>query len=697
MPTMPAWYTSEECQTVGKAHDKPEIPTSTVTHILAARLASAKRPRSSLEKPGLRPVAAKSLISFKSVCVVAIGVLVFASTGTPPQVCGQTLPKLTTVRAIRGLSPEKARLARSVLLRGVVTVFTGYKSSFFFQDATAGISVARTSESPPVQPGQFVEIRGFTGPGMFAPVVTAESVSVLGKGRLPTTHVFGLDELTGGKQDSQFLAIRGIVRSAVVETIWERSVLVLEIDIGEGNLVTARVHDFSPIGLENLPASAVVVRGVAGTVFNDKRQFLGVRMYVENMGDVKVERLAPVDPFDLPLKPFESMMQYGGPGGAIARVKVRGVVTYSQPGQGLYIQDGLQGLYVESRQMTPIPAGSRLEVVGYPAAGRYSPKLDDALFRVVGTGPAINGLPQSASGMITYNDGSPAAPYDAVLVQLKGRLVEEIARSDEDLLLLRDGASVFTASLPRSGQNRTALTIGSLLKITGICVANADETHEAHSFEILLRSPVDIVVLDPAPWWNASRAAWIVALLILVVLGMSGWLAIVRRQTHLRVLTVTDPLTGLNNRRGFLLLADHQRQLAQRRKTSILIFYIDVDWFKEINDSLGHKEGDLVLTAIATALRRCFRKTDIIGRLGGDEFAVIADGTPPHTRPILEHRLAEAVLESNEKADRKSQFSLSIGILACEDSLRELSIEELLAQADALMYQQKQEHKKRRT
>jgi diguanylate cyclase (GGDEF)-like protein len=418
-------------------------------------------------------------------------------------------------------------------------------------------------------------------------------------------------------------------------------------------------------------------------------------MYVESLDDVHVERPAPEDPFDLSISPFERMLQYGDKGGAIARVKVRGTVTYSQPGQGLYIQDRSQGLFVQSKQSTPVAAGSRLEVVGYPAPGRYSPKLDDAVFRIVGTGPPIDGLPEAASAMITYNDGSPAAPYDAALVQLKGRLVEEIARSDEELLLLRDGASVFTASLPRSGQNRAALANGSLLRITGICVANADKTHEAHSFEILLRSPADIVVIDPAPWWNASRAAWIVALLILVVLGMSGWLAFIRRQESLRVLTLTDHLTGLFNRRGFLFLAEHQRQSALRKKTPILIFYIDVDRFKEINDTLGHKEGDLVLMAIATILLHCFRKADIVGRLGGDEFAVIADGAPPHTRSIFEQRLAEAVLESNQKSDRKSQFSLSIGVLACEGTLSELPIEELLAQADALMYQQKQEHKKR--
>ena len=161
-------------------------------------------------------------------------------------------------------------------------------------------------------------------------------------------------------------------------------------------------------------------------------------------------------------------------------------------------------------------------------------------------------------------------------------------------------------------------------------------------------------------------------------------------------MTLTDQLTGLYNRRGFLLLAEHQIQIAQRQKTPILIFYIDVDSFKEINDSLGHKEGDLVLVTISAIMRHCFRKTDVIGRLGGDEFAIVADGAQPYTRPILEQRLADAIQESNQKPDQKFQISLSIGVLTCEGSVCTLPIEELLAQADALMYQQKQDRKKRR-
>jgi diguanylate cyclase (GGDEF)-like protein len=201
-----------------------------------------------------------------------------------------------------------------------------------------------------------------------------------------------------------------------------------------------------------------------------------------------------------------------------------------------------------------------------------------------------------------------------------------------------------------------------------------------------------MVVIQGAPWWTAAHALWVVILLVLVILGMSGWLAVVRRQARLRVLTVTDPLTGLYNRRGFFLLAEHQWQLALRKKSAFLLLYIDIDRFKEINDTFGHKEGDRALQAVAAALRECFRTTDILARIGGDEFALTTD-VPPDSPAMLEQRLVRNIQQSTGKTGRPYQISLSVGILRCDNSLEALSIEDLLARADALMYEQKREHK----
>jgi diguanylate cyclase (GGDEF)-like protein len=631
----------------------------------------------------------------KSLRLCALASLLLAIAGAPEQLLSQRFPELTTVHAIRSLSSDQAGQPRPVRLRGVVTVVTDWRSSFFLQDATSGIFVERTNNSPQLKPGQFVDVHGVLGPGNFAPVVITNNVTVLGKRKMPPARILDLGKLIGGKQDSQWLALRGIVRAAVVKRSRERLVLFLDLDIGAGNMVQILVYDFSDAVWRRLPGDTISVRGVCGTVFNDKRQFAGLRLFVSSLREITVERPAPANPFDLPPRPLGSLLQFGEAGGFIQPVKVSGVVTLTQPEQGFYLQDGTQGVYVQSTQAAQVPLGSRLEVVGYPALGRYSATVDDAVFRVVGMAHPLAGLVQTAAAMIDEKDGLPTAPYDSVLVQLKGHLIEEMPSVDEDVLFLQDGTTFFTARLPKSGPKRHVLPPGSLVSITGVCAAKADSAHDARSFEILLRSTADLVVIKNASWWTAPHAWSVVALLLLVVLGLIGWLAILKRQASLRLLAVSDYLTGLYNRRGFLALAEHQWQLALRKKMSVALFYIDLDHFKAINDSMGHKEGDLALQTVAAVLRESFRKTDLIGRLGGDEFAIMTLDTATHSPAQLKQRLEKTLQQSNQKTD-PFQLSLSLGILICDDSLKGSNIEDLLARADALMYQHKSVRKQQR-
>src|SRR5205085_6171671 len=95
-------------------------------------------------------------------------------------------------------------------------------------------------------------------------------------------------------------------------------------------------------------------------------------------------------------------------------------------------------------------------------------------------------------------------------------------------------------------------------------------------------------------------------------------------QTELGNLALQDELTGLYNRRGFLALAERQLKLARRSGRSLLLFFIDVDGLKDINDAFGHGEGDAALKCTAEALETTFRDSDVIARFGGDEFAALA-------------------------------------------------------------------------
>ncbi len=164
-------------------------------------------------------------------------------------------------------------------------------------------------------------------------------------------------------------------------------------------------------------------------------------------------------------------------------------------------------------------------------------------------------------------------------------------------------------------------------------------------------------------------------------------------EKQLQQAAVTDELTGLLNRRGFLTTAQHQLRVADRETRMPALLYLDLNGMKEINDRFGHHEGDRALQDTADLLRQTFRESDILARLGGDEFAVLLV-TPPEggIDEIVSAHLRRNISAHNAAAGRPFQLSLSIGF-ARYDPRTGGSVENLMAAADALMYRQKQQFK----
>jgi two-component system, cell cycle response regulator len=151
-----------------------------------------------------------------------------------------------------------------------------------------------------------------------------------------------------------------------------------------------------------------------------------------------------------------------------------------------------------------------------------------------------------------------------------------------------------------------------------------------------------------------------------------------------RSLAVTDELTGLYNRRGFLASATHQLKLAHRHAQAVLLLFCDVDNLKCINDSFGHKEGDLALVRAADALEETFRDSDILARLGGDEFAVLASEASTTNRQAIVPRIEES-LEKANAGESRYKLSFSIGLAHFDPEIPS-PLGELMTRADRDMY-----------
>jgi diguanylate cyclase (GGDEF)-like protein len=162
----------------------------------------------------------------------------------------------------------------------------------------------------------------------------------------------------------------------------------------------------------------------------------------------------------------------------------------------------------------------------------------------------------------------------------------------------------------------------------------------------------------------------------------------VRMEEALRAMALRDDLTGLYNRRGFLVLADQHLKIAQREKKNMILLYADVDDLKYINDTFGHPYGDQALRETAQSIKSTFRKSDVIARIGGDEFVVLAIENTRASPESLMDRLRKKLASFNAQGDRDYQLSLSMGWVY-HDHTSPRSLEELIHQADQAMYNQK--------
>jgi diguanylate cyclase (GGDEF)-like protein len=195
---------------------------------------------------------------------------------------------------------------------------------------------------------------------------------------------------------------------------------------------------------------------------------------------------------------------------------------------------------------------------------------------------------------------------------------------------------------------------------------------------------------------NAQQILFVIVMGLLVGIFLSiSWakssmLKLEMSEDKFKKLSVTDSLTGLLNRRGFIGQAEKQLEIANRGDKYFYLVFIDVNDFKSINDNFGHDAGDIALTEVANILINTFRSSDIIGRLGGDEFAVLST---QHSKLESETSISRRIIESVQlwKSQNKSNYDLSLTFgmapfipnTGCE-------LDDLLSQADDLMYDSKQ-------
>lgn len=442
---------------------------------------------------------------------------------------GRSAEAMQTAAQVRGLSVQQAQRHDPVRLRGVVTFFDETLFSRFIQDETAGIYLRESTNTPWLLPGQWVEVEGTTSPGEYAPIVVPERVRVFGTAPLPSAKPVTFDQLASGKEDSQFVELDGIIRSVQFEEASQHH--VIELATGGGRLPVYAKY-LPALKLDELVGSTARVRGVCSTVFNRQRQLFAIRLMVPRLEDLTIEKPAGSDPFDIPTRNIGSLLQFTPEGSYGHRVKVRGTLIYQQPGTALYLQDGQQGLYVQTREKTPLTPGDRIEVLGFPAQGSYTPVLQDAIYRRIEGGTA----PQPDR---VDHDEALKGTYDCRLVRIEAKVLDRARASGEQFLVLSENDFIFHAYLeqPAGADAFAHLANGSQVGVTGVCliepgVWQAGENWRAKSFRLLLRSPGDVELLRAPSWWTFRKVLGIAGALGVVALAAFVWVVVLRRRVQ---------------------------------------------------------------------------------------------------------------------------------------------------------------------
>lgn len=213
-----------------------------------------------------------------------------------------------------------------------------------------------------------------------------------------------------------------------------------------------------------------------------------------------------------------------------------------------------------------------------------------------------------------------------------------------------------------------------------------------HTIMLLFRLPV--AARFPLPFRDAAIDPHMAVLavepmLFAVALGfMLLMMTRERVEATERAAALTDPLTGILNRRGFFEAASYIRQEATKRRQPMAALLLDLDYFKSVNDTHGHAAGDEVLHAFAIRVREVLRSHDVFGRIGGEEFAVVfADADEDAVRTFAERLRSEVAVAPIDWRGTSIDVTASIGV-AVGDAAK-LKVETLLEAADRALYEAK--------
>ena len=436
---------------------------------------------------------------------------------------GELSLPIESVGQVRSLHIEEARRALPVRIRGVVTEARNsfYNRWMTIQDDTRGIFVSLgllTNAAP--ESGELWEVEGDTGTGDFAPTIIAKRMTLLGEGQLPEPARPTWTELLNGSMDVQWAELQGLI----TEVHTNRVTLLLP----DGRLEVLMDGHYEP-DLRPFLKSVARIRGVLYAVWDAQTREVSVGSVMMRNAVLCVETPAPADPFDAVLKTPRELLLFDAKATAFRRVNVRGQIVYADATQAFLEDDGV-GLRLLPAEPMKVRPGDIVEAVGYPDLSRTALLLREVILRKTGAGALPP--PRELTG-----SELPPKGLDSTRVRVQGQLLGWHLEQGAPVLEMQSGPHLYLARLGDGKPRPLSFRPGSRLALEGVYVQGARSPHptlEAESFELLLNSPADIVVLSQPSWWTLRRLLILVGVLLAILVFTAVWITQLRRLVEQR-------------------------------------------------------------------------------------------------------------------------------------------------------------------
>ncbi|HTJ30463.1 MAG TPA: diguanylate cyclase [Acidobacteriaceae bacterium] len=447
----------------------------------------------------------------------------------------EAVATLTTIPAVHNLTHAEASQGIPVDLEGVVTYYSPKDVDLFLQQNGEGLYV-QTAIGQNLQPGDRIQVKGKTRDS-FRTDILADSVTFLGHGSLPPPVEADFTSLITAKLDCLRVTVHAVVRSADIVRDAERQNLYMHLAM-DGGSVDASLVGYDGSQIDSLIDAEVELTGVVAGRFDSKNQMIGTLLELPDKSSIRIVSHAVAAPESLPLTPMDEVLSGYHVRDQSRRIRVRGTVTYYEPGSAVVLQNGSKSLWINTQYEEPVKIGVLADVTGFPNAENRG-----SLTMSLGKITQLTQRMPIAPRPVTEQELAVGS-YEFSLIMTQGRVLTTVHGAAQDEYVLSANGHVFPAVVHHMdgafAGTMKDIPEGATVQVTGISMVSygSNPYQGPVSFSVLMRSFDDISVVANPSWITVRNLAWLIGALVLVLLafGIRQWK--LERKVHRQTVTL---------------------------------------------------------------------------------------------------------------------------------------------------------------